>query len=124
MATGTSGTPASRSPSTIAAGSLNGRSSSSEAFRCVIHTAPSRVARQIAPWRWAITAPGVPRSSPSGCASYRCTGRSRMRSATPGTPSAQRILRSTVALSSRCQSIARSGCFISGRGRPRTSGLP
>ena len=45
-------------------------------------------------------------------------------SATPGKPSAALIFASTVAVSSRPQSIARSACFISGRKRPRTDGSP
>ena len=46
----------------------------------------------------------------------------RSRPARPGAPSAARILRSTVAVSSARQSIARSGWRIGGRSLPRTPG--
>ena len=92
-------------------------------FRCVIHTAPSTVARQIAPWRRAITSPGgAAQQAPSGCASCSCTVDAEHVVGTPGTPSAARILRSTVAVSSRRQSIARSAWRIGGRQRPRAPG--
>ena len=62
-AIGTSGastaTPA--SSSARVAGSLKA-ASPSRRLRCVIHTAPSTVARQIAPSRWAMISPGAPRS--------------------------------------------------------------
>ena len=58
-ASGDSGTPARRSPSTIVAGSLKAGSPPSARRRCVIHTAPSRVARRMAPSRCATTVPGV-----------------------------------------------------------------
>ena len=73
-AAGTSGTPERRSPSTIAAGSLNGRSASSADFRCVIHTAPSIVPMQpLGCTRASPTAPIRPplaskRRMPSRCA--------------------------------------------------------
>jgi len=43
-------------------------------------------------------------------------------SSTPGAPSAAATLRSTVAVSSRCQSMRRASCRSSGRARPRTPG--
>jgi hypothetical protein len=40
-------------------------------FKCVIHTAPSTVARQNAPCRVATISPGTPRSVRSACAPNR-----------------------------------------------------
>ena len=68
---GTCGTPARASDprSASAAGSLKvgGPPGAGRARSCGIHTAPSTVARQIAPSRWATIAPGWPRRVSSGC---------------------------------------------------------
>ena len=102
--------------------------SPASAFRWLIQTAPSSVARSIAPSRRAMTSPGAARGKssrrrPSRCASYRNTLSPSTSSRTPGNPSAARILRRTVAVSSARQSIARSDCRIAGRSRPRTPGF-
>ena len=80
------------------------------------------VARQIAPWRWAMIAPGWPRSAVSRWPPNRWNGASSMWSSTPGWPSAARMRRWTVSVVSHAQSIARSACRSSGRSRPRVFG--
>ncbi len=64
--------------------------------------------------RRAMTAPGRPANRDSGWASNSRNRRLNRRSSMPGKPSAERILRSTVAVSSRRQSIARCACRSSG----------
>ena len=108
----------------MAAGSLKAGSPPSARRKCVIHTAPSLVARRTAPSRCASTVPGraLGQFPPSACAPCRYTGRPSSSSSTPGAPSAACTLRSTVALSSRAQAMVRSACRMSGRARPRAGG--
>ena len=68
-------------------------------------------------------APGRPRSTRSRWTPKRWTSTPSIVSSTPGCPSAAWILRTTVAVPSARQSIARSACFISGRARPVTRGV-
>jgi hypothetical protein len=96
-------------------GTFRGRS-------CKIHTAPSTVARQIAPARVAITAPGSPRNSSSAHAPCRKYSAPNTASSTPGWESPLRSFRSTVAVSSAAQSMRRSAWVISRRRVPVTSG--
>ena len=95
----------------------------SAARRWLIQTAPSRVARRIAPSRVARISPGRPTPPAGSCQPpKRRQGRPATSSTTPGKPSAAWIFARTVSVSSACQSIARSGCRISGRGLPATFG--
>jgi hypothetical protein len=91
-------------------------------FSWVIQTAPSTVARQIAPLRWAMISPGRPRSARSAWASKRWNAVPSTSSSTPGWPSAARILRITASVPSELQSIDRTSCVMNGRARPTVRG--
>ncbi len=117
---GSSGSGGRRLPSASVAGSLRvpgspgargGRSSG-------IHTAPSAVARQIAPHRVASSSPGRPVRVSSGWPPCKCQMSPRSSSRTPGCESAARSLRTTVSVGSDRQSIRRSSWRKGGRGRP------
>ena len=119
---GTGSSGASNATPSSSSARVAGSLKESRAFACVIQTAPSTVARQIAPLRVAMIAPGRPRRPRSKCAPKRKKSTPSIVSSTPGWPSAARILRTMRAVPSEPQSIARSACFISGRRRPVTFG--
>ena len=116
MGTGISG--ASNSGRARASARVAGSLKPSRRLRCVIQTAPSTVARQIAPVRWAMISPARPRSARSWWTPKRWNSVPSIVSSTPGWPSAARILRTTLSALSDCQSIARTSWRISSRARP------